>query len=129
MAENLRIEPPCVDRILCSTASRARETLAIIRPALPSDLAVDFSDDLYALGLQAYHAAARRHRACAGVLLVGHNPTIEEFVAAFCASGSPQAFETIRQGVGTAHWLTIELPGGDTPSLRLHGILRGVRTP
>ncbi|RIY03602.1 histidine phosphatase family protein [Aureimonas flava] len=99
-----------VARVACSTAVRARQTLDIVRGALPDALDIRFDDDLYALGPAAYEAQIRAFGGPGDLLLVGHNPTIEQLVFALCTRETP-ALRLARPGIGTAHWLTLEIEG------------------
>lgn len=72
---------PLPDEILCSTATRAQETLA--RLALP--LSPDLRDSLYMAAPPAMLAALRRARGDT-VLMIGHNPGIAEFAASLVAT-------------------------------------------
>jgi phosphohistidine phosphatase len=71
------------DLVLCSSAVRARETLAGIRDGLPADMDVEVEEGLYGAG---GHALLERLRAVpeavGAVLLVGHNPGMEVLAGA-----------------------------------------------
>lgn len=71
--EWIRKNVPEIDLVLCSTATRTRETLA----AADIDAAVEYLDDLYATSHLDYLMVLREYGADAGtVLLVGHEPSI-----------------------------------------------------
>ncbi len=77
MADYLADETLKPDKVLCSTAERARRTLDPILDIWP-DLNVQYQDNLYLAS-----AAQAIDILCAGgsgdrVLLIGHNPTVEE---------------------------------------------------
>lgn len=99
-----------VDRILVSTAQRAQETIAALRPFISADAEMNSLDDLYALGPEAYIAAAR-HSGVASLMLVGHNPMIEEATASLAPKGDGKALETLRAGFPTAGLAVIEFAG------------------
>ena len=87
IAEHLRrlgIEP---ELILCSTAVRTRETLDVIRPALPnSELAL--AQDLYAAGADELLARIRQVPATVeSVLVIGHNPGLHELALVLASTG------------------------------------------
>lgn len=96
-----------IDRIVVSTATRAQETLALVRPFLPGLVETTTSDDLYALGPEAYIAAAR-HSGVASLLLIGHNPMIDEVVTSLAPEGEAEALEALRMGFPTAGLAIIE---------------------
>jgi phosphohistidine phosphatase len=70
---------PAPDLVLCSSARRTRETLEQLRPLLAREPQVEIERDLYLAGarklLQRVTCAPD---ACRCVLLIGHNPGIEE---------------------------------------------------
>lgn len=78
------------DLVLCSSATRARETLDLLR--LPSDTEIVIEDELY--GASATLLVARLRRvgdAASSVLLIGHNPGLQD--AAVNLAGNPDAVE------------------------------------
>lgn len=99
-----------IDRILVSTAARAQETIAAVRPFLPGEIDFRSADELYALGPDAYIAAAR-HSGVSSLMLVGHNPMIEEVAETLAPEGEQHALETLRLGFPTAGLAVIEFAG------------------
>jgi phosphohistidine phosphatase len=71
-----------IDRVLCSTAVRARETWEVVAEQLARIPPVDFRDDLYHCPLdrfaQVLHEAPAKSRS---VMIVGHNPGLEDLLA------------------------------------------------
>jgi phosphohistidine phosphatase len=70
--------PPLPDRILVSTARRARETWEVL--GLPG--AAAFRADLYLAGPEAIRAALPAE---GSALVIGHNDGLRQAAAAFCA--------------------------------------------
>jgi len=69
--------------VLCSTARRTRETLDLVRPYLEPEPKIRFSRSLYLAEWPALLGALRDvPRTCPTVLLVGHNPGLEQLAAA-----------------------------------------------
>jgi len=66
-------------RILCSTATRTRETLALVRGALPSDIDTHFLPALYDFGDGDTVIEVIRGQGAASspLLVIGHNPAFE----------------------------------------------------
>ena len=76
------------DLVLCSSALRTRETLAAVLPALGQDLVVRVDPSLYSFDAQALIAIVRDLDDDVGsVLLVGHNPAMQELVLTLAARG------------------------------------------
>jgi phosphohistidine phosphatase len=83
MARHLRACGHEPDIVLCSTATRTRETLKLIRLAFPNNPRIRFLRSLYLAEWKAMLAAIRKMPAAARtVLLVGHNPGMEELALA-----------------------------------------------
>lgn len=115
-----------IGRVVCSTAVRARQTLDLVRKALPASADIRFSDKLYALGSAAYEAEIRDAEE-GELLLVGHNPTIEQLVFDICTTDT-DALRAARAGIGTANWLIVDLdPANRNGALR--GTLRALLKP
>lgn len=78
------------DFVLCSTATRARETLDYVKPFLPKTISIEYREDSYLAGpstlftiLSAVEDQFER------VMMVGHNPGTEELAALLVATGCP----------------------------------------
>lgn len=85
---HLRRQPLQVSLVLCSSARRAQETLELI--ALPGPIEVE--RELY--GASADQLLARLHRLSdelEAVMLIGHNPAIQELAVGLLADGSALA--------------------------------------
>jgi phosphohistidine phosphatase len=82
----LGIEP---ELVLCSTSARTRETLELVRPALGSAAWVRLEAELYAASAG---SLLERLRAVpddvASVLLIGHNPGLQELALLLAAAGA-----------------------------------------
>jgi len=91
MSEYIRLADVEPGLVLCSSAVRARETLAKIRPALGEEAKVRF-------GKQIYEGDALTLREClravpdavTKVLLVGHNPDIHALALQLIGRGTPE---------------------------------------
>ncbi len=71
------------DAVLCSGARRTRETWALVSPELEADPAVGFSEALYLAPWNAVIALARATAdSVHSLMLVGHNPGLEDCAAA-----------------------------------------------
>jgi phosphohistidine phosphatase len=91
------------DLILCSTAKRARETLAGVLPQLSGSLRVDFRDDLYAAGGRDYIGIiAANGDSAQRLMVIGHNPATQETARHLIGSGDPDLIARIEDGFPTA---------------------------
>lgn len=98
-----------VDAVICSDAARTRQTLEIVRPVLLGDHSQQFDHQLFAGGIEAYEAAARRSTGRV-LLLVGHNPMIAEFARTLCGDGERQAMARMTNSFSTATLAVIASP-------------------
>jgi len=81
------------DLILCSTAARARETIDLASEAADYHWEIEYREDLYAFEPGAFlHALKSLPDHYDQVMLVGHNPAMEELVTGL--TGSYQSMST-----------------------------------
>jgi phosphohistidine phosphatase len=105
LAARLARAPIAPDLVLCSPALRARETLAAIGDALPPDAETRVEERLYGASADELAALlAELPGAVRAVLLIGHNPGIEELAGLL----DPRV---AHEPVPTAALLTVELDG------------------
>jgi phosphohistidine phosphatase len=104
--------------VLCSSAQRARETLEVLRPALGPGAEVRFDDDLY--GANAYELLGRLRAVnghIASVLLVGHNPGLQDLATSLAGDGEPVAKDLLEARLPTGALAVLDL--GSTTWARL----------
>lgn len=88
------------DIVLCSTAVRCRETADAIRRVLSVDTEFRFVDELYNATLDTYLAILSAQTESRSVMIIGHNPTIEDVVETL--AGLEAAHEAAPLGFPTA---------------------------
>ena len=104
--------------VLCSTALRARATLDALLPALGAQAEVRFEDDLY--GADADELLARLRAVSTrveSVLVVGHNPGLQDLAARLAGDGEPVATDQLRAKFPTGALAVLDL--GSTTWARL----------
>ena len=88
MAKWLRAEGVAPELVLCSTAQRTQQTLALIRPTLPNRCTVQLTKSLYMADVRTLLTAIRgapetvRH-----IMLIGHNPGLEDAARTLVGAG------------------------------------------
>lgn len=100
------------DRVLCSPARRAVQTLAALCAHWSGAPEPSLEEDLY--GASAAELAERLRRVpgeIASVLLVGHNPGLHDLACALAGTGPPEELRRLRQKLPTAGWVELLLPG------------------
>ena len=116
------------DLMLCSTARRARETLeglagrsrhrprALLRQALQRRRGRLLS-------------LIRRTADGGSVLVIGHNPMMEDLAMALAGDGDPAARAALNSGFPTSGLAVIRFPGGLTGAAPGNGYLEAFLTP
>ena len=123
MGELARERNLLCDRVLCSTATRAKETLELFVDGAKLDAPIVFLDELYLAEPKAIVQAIRSHGSSAErVMIVGHNPGLEALVTDLTEE---------RTDLPTAAYVEITLPIGDWADLDLDttGRLRSTFRP
>jgi phosphohistidine phosphatase len=106
----LAARPERIDLVLCSSARRAVDTVA--RLALDDEVPICEEDALYGAGadeLLERVAAVEDDRRT--VLLVGHNPDLEDLVHLLAGGGAGKARRRLARGLKTACLAELELEG------------------
>src|SRR5262249_33901403 len=75
------------DRILCSRALRARQTLELVLPQLPGAPAVAYEEELYLATPAVLLARLRGLEGGAGGMIVGHNPGLPSLAVMLAGAG------------------------------------------
>jgi len=97
------------DRILCSPAKRARETLAAMAPRWPGEVKTVFDDRLYAATPQTILSVIRDHGAAArNLMVIGHNPGLHQTAELLIAAGDVALRERLREKFPTAALAVID---------------------
>lgn len=103
MAVWLRTQARRPDLVICSTAARARETWELVARELQPAPEVDVRRSVYDAGPEQLIAVARGAPARVGTLmLVGHNPAMEEAAALLARDGDARALATMQSKYPTA---------------------------
>lgn len=101
-------------RVICSSSQRTRETLAPLLGAWPTDVRIEIARGLYNAGAEQLLALVSRQRGdAAGLLLIGHNPGIEQLARALANGGGDQQLHRLRDHYPPAGLAVIEF---DLPS-------------
>lgn len=123
MGDLMRREGLVPDHIVSSAAQRARHTAELAAEAAGYDGEIEIDGELYGGGAGAYlHALARTDDRFDRVMIVGHNPDVEELVHGLSGEYQPMP---------TAALAWIELPIEQWASLktRARGHLAGLWRP
>jgi phosphohistidine phosphatase len=105
----LRKRGPRIDRVLCSPSRRTRETLALL--GLGAGVPVRFERKLYLASARTLLARIRRLSAedhC--VLVIGHDPGLDELVRLLAADGRNKAQTRLAEGFATGALAELRVP-------------------
>jgi phosphohistidine phosphatase len=109
IAEHLRQQSVSPATVLCSSAIRSRETLALVAPALGRKTTIEVEDELYAAPVEALLQRLRRiPDLITSVMLIGHNPGLQDLALTLAGRGAK--LERLREGFPTAALVTLRIP-------------------
>ena len=96
------------DLVLCSPATRTRETLAGVRAALSDSASVEFVDAIYGAGTRELLGLVGATPAEVGCLMVvGHNPGMQDLAVALVGSGDDDLRQQLREKYPTGAIATL----------------------
>lgn len=113
---------------LCSGARRARETLEGLGGHFPAGRVV-FLDTLYSEDATGYLEIINRHGAAGSMLIIGHNPMMEDLATAVAKSGEDSARAALNAGFPTSGLAVVAFPGSLTEAAPGSGYLEALLTP
>ncbi len=102
----------CPDLILCSTAARCRQTADPFRRALGEDIDIRYVDQLYAGPAGVYTDLVEAHVDRTSLMLIGHNPMIEDVFRKFL--GEEQSAAALANGYPPAGLAVIDFSARPT---------------
>jgi phosphohistidine phosphatase len=112
LADHVATLEPAPALVLCSTAKRAQDTLEPVRSRLPTATAVQIEDELY--GASAPGLLDRLREVSddtPSVLLVGHNPGLEDLVKGLGRDGDAELLARINAKFPTGALATLAFAG------------------
>lgn len=89
------------DAIICSEAVRARETVDHMHPVIHFTSRMLFEKDLYATDAPGYLEIAAASGATGDIMLVGHNPMMEDLAYGLAENGDETAVSGLNMGFRT----------------------------
>jgi phosphohistidine phosphatase len=107
------------DLVIASPAKRVRETWDLVAPAFATRPPVAWEDRLYNAETEAILDVVRELKA-APILLIGHNPGLQDFARSMIAAGDVDARERLNEGFPTAGLLVIDFALREWSKLHVH---------
>jgi len=117
------------DRVICSTAARAVETLEGLNASLHLDDVTTYEQNLYATDAPGYLEIAAATDFDGDVMLVGHNPMLEDAALALAKEGDDEAIDALHMGFRTAGLAVIRFDGPTSVFATDTGYLEAYLTP
>lgn len=115
---------------LCSSARRARETWdAVAKHVSSGSNGAIFTDTLYSADATGYLAVIRDSGDPQSLLVVGHNPMMEDLAFALAADGDGEARATLAHGFPVSGLAVIEFDGPLSDAKPRKGFLQAFLTP
>jgi len=106
------------DRVLCSTARRARATFELVAAEWPAEPAVAHLERIYdATPRTLIDVIRAAEPAAPSVLLIGHNPGLHDLATQLIASGDPGDRERLREKLPTGGLVVIDFAIADWSKL------------
>jgi phosphohistidine phosphatase len=116
------------DLTLCSNARRARQTLEGIAGHTDTGRVL-FSDALYSEDAAGYLSIIRENGAAGSLLVIGHNPMMEDLAMAISGSGDQDARATLNSGFPTSGLAVIHFDSSLAAAAPGRGHLEEFLTP
>ncbi|CAM5375822.1 phosphohistidine phosphatase [Aquamicrobium terrae] len=130
MGEAMRTHGYVPDLTLCSTAARARQTLEGVAGRADTGRVV-FLEELYSEDAAGYLAIIRTHGSAGSLLVIGHNPMMEDLAVEMSGRGEEEAKAQLRHGFPASGLAVIGFEGGIAAAApgtgRLEAFLRPAR--
>ena len=112
LARHMRATGIAPGLLLCSPAVRARETWEGVAPGLPAGTVVEVDDALYGAGPDDLLRRLRRLSPdLDSVLVVGHNPGLEDLAHGLVGHGDPALRGRLETKFPTGALATLDAPG------------------
>lgn len=116
------------DLTLCSGAARARQTLEGVAARTDTGKIV-FDDTLYLTDAAGYLEIVRTNCTADSILIIGHNPMIEDLAMAVAGEGDAVAMNSLNSGFPTSGLAVIRFEGGLCSAAPSKGYLESFHAP
>lgn len=116
------------DLVICSTARRARQTLDAIAQHIELGRVL-YTDGLYNSDASGYVDIVREAPLAESLLIVGHNPMMEDVAFALSGDGEAEAKSSLAAGFPTSGLAVIGFPGPLCEAAPGKGYLESFLTP
>lgn len=116
------------DITVCSGALRARQTLECVAAKTDTGKVV-FDDNLYMADAAGYLDIIRANCSAESILIIGHNPMMEDLAMAVAGDGEEMAKNTLNRGFPTSGLAVIRFDEGLCSAAPAKGYLESFHAP
>lgn len=116
-------------KVICSAARRARQTLDAINTVHDLSGIASYDQDLYGTDAPGYLEVAAKSGFDGDLMLVGHNPMLEDVAMALSADGQRALLDELQMGFRTAGLAVIAVDGPLSRIETQRGRLEAYLTP
>jgi phosphohistidine phosphatase len=99
------------EKVLCSASKRTFQTLELVEKAWPQRAEIIYSEKLFSADADGYLDLIRQHDNSKSLMVVGHNPCMEEVASGLAARGDRDAIDTLMRGFPTGALALFEFDG------------------
>lgn len=85
-------------KVICSSATRTRQTLSGIKSSLGKDISIEFEKNMYSGEIETYFDIVTSQSGNEGLMLVGHNPMCAGFCMQLAGDGEEQPLYELALG-------------------------------
>lgn len=117
------------DRIVLSASCRTRETAFGLIERLGFDVETVVDQTIYSGGAGEYLQAIKNNSSSEQLMLVGHNPSIEDLALALTGNGDQQSIARLEAGFPTAALATFRFDGPLSEIAQKQGFLESFVVP
>lgn len=118
------------DYVLCSTATRTRETLAELQNSFPEQLEVTYSQRVYnASEMDLFNQVSATPEQVGKLLVIGHNPGLYQLALALAKEGDKQMHNNLQMQFPTCALVVINFEGAWQDIIHSHSKLVLFATP
>ena len=129
LAEAMKTSKLFPDKVLLSASCRTRETASGLIERLGIDAEMIIDETIYSGGASEYMQAIKKNADSDQLMLVGHNPSMEDLALALCGDGEPSSLSRLEAGFPTAALATINFDGPLSEIARGQGFLDSFPLP
>jgi len=129
LAEAMKVSGLLPDKVVLSGSCRTRETAFGLIERLGLKVETIIDEAIYSGGPSEYMQAIRANAGSEQLMLVGHNPSIEDLTLALCGDGEASSLSRLEAGFPTAALATIRFDGPLSEIGRGEGFLESFPLP